>query len=47
MPNAIATRILIGTGASLAILATLGLWARYGEVIFSDIPVTALGGCFF
>lgn len=47
MQNITATHLLIGTAGGLAVLATLGLWARYGELIFVDILTAALGGCFY
>ncbi len=45
MPHA--PTIVISAAIGMALLATLGLWARYGEVIFTDIVLAALGGCFF
>ena len=47
MQNITATHLLIGTGGGLALLATLGLWARYGESIYTDNLLAALGGCFY
>ncbi|WP_162901312.1 hypothetical protein [Breoghania sp. L-A4] len=45
MPNA--PTIAITAAVGMTLLATLGLWARYGEVIFTDIALAALGGCLF
>jgi hypothetical protein len=47
MQNVTATHILIGTAGGLAVLATLGLWARYGEAVYVDTLLAAIGGCFY
>lgn len=47
MPSVTARNVLIAAAGSIILLATLGLWARYGETIFTDIVLAALGGCFY
>ena len=41
-----ATWALIGTLGAVLLLVTIGLWARYGELIFVQSILNGLAGCF-
>lgn len=41
-----ATWTLIGIASGLLLLASVGLWMRYGETIFVQSLLTGLAGCF-
>ncbi|MDJ0932368.1 hypothetical protein [Breoghania sp.] len=41
-----ATWAVIGTLGAILLLVTLGLWARYGKMIFVRFVLNGLAGCF-
>lgn len=38
--------VVIGSLGAIVLLVTLGLWARYGEMIFVQSVLNGLAGCF-